>query len=115
MKTLALTDDWELSLTASGNLAMLTGDASAAQSVANAQRCHTNEAYYNMPRGIPYFAEVEGHMPPERLITAHLERVALTVPDVIAAKTTITDIERRAVHGKTVSETVNGGTIYASF
>lgn len=111
MITLALDDSWEITLTLTGGLKMLEGNACTAQSVANAQRCFTNEAYYNMPRGIPYFEEIEGYMPPERLVSAHLERMARTVPGVVRAFATVAGFEKRVVTGRTVIETENGGTV----
>lgn len=114
MITLALDEKWHIYLDASGSLAKLEGDACAAQSVANAQRCFKGEAYYNQPRGIPYFEEIEGHLPPNKLVIAQLERAAETVPDVVSARTTIRSFQGRTVEADTVSETENGGLVNVS-
>lgn len=91
---------WDLVLDASGNIAMASPPYALAQDVASAVRTFLGEVYYDTTQGIPYFAEVLGHLPPAALLTQLISDQALTVPGVVSAQTTITSFNAGSVQGQ---------------
>lgn len=56
MYTLLLnTETWDLTLDEAGNIATATNEYAIAQNAANAVRLFTNDAYFNLSRGIPHY------------------------------------------------------------
>jgi hypothetical protein len=111
MKT-ALLDitEWDLVLDAAGNLAIATAPYQYAQDVASALKLFLGELWYDTSKGIPYFTDVLGHNPPITYFQALMEGAALTVPGVLTATCTITELANRTVTGEVRFTTVTGET-----
>ncbi|WP_233234486.1 hypothetical protein [Bordetella sp. LUAb4] len=77
---------WDLVLDASGNWAVADEPYAMAQDVASAVRLFLGELYYDTTKGVPYFEQILGAWPPESLIRTQIERAAMTVPGVAAAR-----------------------------
>jgi hypothetical protein len=97
VRTLALTDDWDLYVDGSGNIATVDGPAAIAQDVASATRLFRGELWYDTTQGVPYFEEILGRAPPTGLISARLVAAGLTVPHVLRIRVTLDPltVERR--------------------
>lgn len=81
--TLALdADGWDLTLDASGNIAVTSGDYAVAQNVANAVRLFTDDAYFDPDRGIPHFATTLGHKPALSVFRSRVRKAAQGVDGV---------------------------------
>lgn len=111
MKTLLLdTLAWDAVLDAAGNMAIATAPYQFAQDVASAIKLFQGELWYDKSKGVPYFSDVLGHSPPITYFQALMERAALTVPGVVSAICTITQLENRTITGKVEFTTVTGQT-----
>jgi hypothetical protein len=79
-----LNDDWDLSLTESGNIAMTEGAYATAQNVANECRLFVRDAYFEMNKGIPHYIIELGFAdnPDKSLLRTYLRRAAGRVSDV---------------------------------
>lgn len=91
---------WDLVIDANGNIAMATPEYSLAQDVASAVKLFLGELWYGAEKGIPYFEDVLGQLPPPSLLTGYIERAALTVPGVVQARCIIQSFEGRTVTGQ---------------
>lgn len=114
MKTLLLdTDQWDLVLDAAGNIALASEPYAFAQDVASAIRLFAGEALYDTGRGVPYFDTILGQAPPVVVFQEAMKRAALTVPGVVSATCTITQVADRQVTGQVTFRDVNGqvGTV----
>ncbi|AMM14253.1 hypothetical protein AX768_09240 [Burkholderia sp. PAMC 28687] len=101
MNTLLLDQTtWDLCLDASGNEAVASDPYAIAQDVATAVRTFLSECWYDTTLGIPYFQDILGQQPPLSLITAQMQRVALTVPGVGTAVCVIGSFDQRTVTGQ---------------
>ncbi|MFJ7315279.1 hypothetical protein ACIQVE_21450 [Pseudomonas sp. NPDC098747] len=111
MKTLLLTPEWDLQLDASGQFAMASGPLAVAQSVANAIRLFTQDAYFNQTEGVPHFDISLGHRPSPDVVKERLIRAALAVRHVDSATMTAFSVVQRVATGvisiETFGETVN--------
>lgn len=92
--------EWDLTLDAFGNIAMASAPYALAQDVASAIRLFLGELQYDTAKGVPYFEEILGQLPPPSLLMAHLEAAALTVPGVVEAQCIISSITDREVVGQ---------------
>lgn len=91
---------WDLVLDANGNIAMASSPYSIAQDVASVIRTFLGECWYNTSLGLPYWTEILGKFPAVQLITSKIEAAALTVPNVVKAKASITSFENRKLNGQ---------------
>lgn len=91
---------WDLIVDADRNLAICSGPYSVAQDVACATRTFEGELIFNLGLGIPYFETILGHTPPLQLIQARITKEALTVPNVTAARTIISDSDNGNISGE---------------
>ncbi|MDA8485840.1 hypothetical protein NNO07_22465 [Pseudomonas resinovorans] len=111
MRTLLLTSAWDLQLDASGQIAMAEGPLAVAQSVANAIRLFTRDAYFDQTSGVPHFDIELGHRPSPEVVKERLVRAALEVQDVDAATITTFEVVDRVATGsieiQAFGETVN--------
>lgn len=86
MKSLLLdTVAWDLVLDAAGNLAVCTEPYAISQDVACALRLFSGELWFDVSKGIPYFATILGKTPPIEYFKAQMVRAAMTVPGVVSA------------------------------
>ena len=100
MNTLLLNPDgWDLLLDASGNIAMAQEPYAIAQDVASAVKLFAGELYFDNSQGMPYFDQILGHNPSLAFIRAQVEAAALTVPNVVSARATLTHYRNRLVSG----------------
>lgn len=81
-KTLLLNENWDVSLTQSGRIAVALGDYATAQNVANECRLFTEDAYFDQQRGIPWFLLALGQAAPGSALRARIRSAALLVDDV---------------------------------
>lgn len=91
---------WDLVIDSNGNIATAAPPYALAQDVASACRLFLGELFYDTTKGIPYFEDVLGHLPPLSLLTGYLEKAALTVPGVVSAQCIISAFEGREVVGQ---------------
>jgi|SRR5665647_159137 len=116
MRTLLLdVDSWDLAVDATGNIALANDPYSQAQDAASAIKVFQGECYYNTTKGIPYWTNVLGYMPPQSLIKSYVETAALTVPGTKTAVSEITSFINRKVTGKvliTNTEDQTSGAIF---
>jgi hypothetical protein len=111
MNTLLLNQsNWDLTVDATGNIAMATDPYAPAQDAASACRVFLGEQWYDTTLGIPYFSQILGAFPPQfNLLKAWLVQTSETVPEVISAVAFITAFNRRSV-GAQVQLTLTTGT-----
>lgn len=91
---------WDLVTDSAGNIAMAEPPYALAQDVASAVRLFRDELWYAPGRGIPYFEDVLGQLPPPSLLTGYMENAALTVPGVVQVQCIIDPLEAREVTGQ---------------
>lgn len=106
---------WDLVLDSNGNIAMAKPSYAVAQDVASAIRLFLGELYYDTTKGVPYWSEVFGQMPPVSLIQQLLVNAALTVPGVVTAQVIITAFDARSVTGQVQFIDENGEANGVSF
>lgn len=99
MISLDLSRDWDLTLTAAGDIATLGEPARQAQDVATRCRTFRRECVYAQSQGIPYFADVLGQTPPAALVRDYLHSEALRVTGVAAAQVEFAGLENRKLIG----------------
>ncbi len=87
MQTLLLNPaTWDLLIDATGNIAVASEPYANAQDVASAIQTWRGEVYYDQTLGIPYMQSILGQSPSVQYINSQMEKAALTVPDVVKAK-----------------------------
>lgn len=91
---------WDLVIDSYGNIAMASPPYALAQDVASAVRLFIGELWYDTTKGIPYFEDVLGHLPPISLLVGYIENAALTVPGVTSAKCVINSFDNREITGQ---------------
>lgn len=91
---------WDLVIDSAGNIAMAQPAYALAQDVASAVKLFYGELWYQTSKGIPYFEDILGQLPPPSLLIGHMENAALTVPGVVSAQVIISDFIGREVHGQ---------------
>jgi len=70
------------------------------QDVASAVKLFTDELWYDTTKGIPYFDDVLGHLPPQPLLVGYIEGAALTVPGVVQAQCILSNFDNRTASGQ---------------
>jgi hypothetical protein len=93
-------DAWDLTLDANGNVVLATPAYSLAQDVASAVKLFAGELWYDTTKGIPYFADILGQLPPASLFMRYLEDAALTVPGVVNSQINFSAFDNRSVTGQ---------------
>lgn len=104
---------WDLVLDSHGNIALASPPYALEQDVASAVRLFLGELWYDTTKGIPYFEEILGQLPPVSLFTSYIEKVALTVPGVVSARCVISSFQNRAISGEIqfIDDSGTGGSI----
>lgn len=101
MSTLLLTPaTWDLSLDASGNVAVAQEPLALAQDAASAIRTFLGEVYWDTTVGVPWASQILGQTPSLALLKAQLVDAALTVPGVASSRVFISSFADRAVAGQ---------------
>ncbi len=109
------TEQWDLVLDASGNIALAQPPYSLAQDVACAVRTVLGEVYYNRSIGLDYFGKVYGKLPPASMLVQLIVNQALTVPGVVTAQCVITSFSARSVNGQIQFTDTSGVTTVVNF
>jgi hypothetical protein len=91
---------WDVVLDSAGNIAMAQPPYAVSQDVASALKLFQGEGYYNTERGVPYFEQILGQLPPAAIIASLLEDEAKTVPGVVEAQLTLVDLTNREVEAQ---------------
>lgn len=107
--------DWDLVLDVAGNIALASNPYAVAQDVASAVKLFKGELFYNTVPGVPYWQEFLGHQPPLALVREHVQRAAMTVPEVASAICTLTSFNDRALAGYVEITLQDGTTQTVSF
>ena len=94
---------------------MATGDYATVQTGANAARTFRGESYFNVQRGIPYFRDVLGKMPPAQLINAHVEAEVRQVTGAVAVKAVVREFSERTLKGDFLITAKNGETLNGNY
>ena len=108
MNSLLLSEDWDLTLTVGGNLAVISGTGRIVQDVASYERVFLGEGWYDQDAGIPYLMRELAALPPAELVTARANRRGLEVPGVAAINTVLTEFRKRTLHGIIRVKTAEG-------
>lgn len=106
---------WDLTLDASGNIAIASSPYALAQDAASECRLFAGEAYYDTTRGVPYWGQILGMAPPLSLVRAYLVRAALLVPGVVRAQAYFTAFSGRKLSGQVQVTDKTGNTVAAGF
>lgn len=116
MRTLLLdTTTWDLVVDAAGNIAAAADPYALAQDAASAIRLFAGELWYDITKGVPYWAQILGVAPPLSLLKAKFIAAALTVPGVVSAQCFISSFTDREVRGQVQITDANGNTAAATF
>lgn len=107
--------EWDSVLDSQHNIAVAAPPYALAQDVASAVRTFLGELYYNTQRGIPYFQEILGYLPPASLLTQLISNMAMTVPGVVTAQTFITSFDAGSVQGQIIFTDESGQTTVVNF
>ena len=108
-------DQWDLVIDSAGNIAMASPPYALAQDVASAVRLFLGELWYDTGKGIPYFEDILGHLPPPSLLTGYIEKAALSVPGVVSAQCIISAFADREVTGQVQFIDETGATNSVTF
>lgn len=114
MKTLLLTERWDLQLDATGQIATTAGPLAVAQAVANAIRLFTEDAYFDRTSGVPHFDVELGRRPSPDIVKERMIRAALDTDEVDAATMIEFTMVDRVARGTLVIET-SGEKINVAF
>lgn len=111
MDSFKLSDEWDLTLTVGGNIAIVSGAARVAQDVACYERTFKGEPWYASEDGVPYLNNELAYLPPEELVITRASERALQVPNVLTASTELTEFAARVLRGDIRVTTDDGDTI----
>lgn len=103
-------ETWDLTLDPAGNIATATGAYAIAQSVANAIRLFTNDAYYDSDKGIPHFVIELKTRPALSILRSRCKEAAEKVPGVKNAEVIDLKLNNRVLSGD-IRLTLNDGSI----
>lgn len=99
MDSLKLSEDWDLTLTASGSIATCSASERVAQDVACYERTFEGEPWYACEDGVPYLNKELADLPPRELVIFRANQRAREVPNVLTATTELTEFAHRTLHG----------------
>ena len=105
---------WDLVPDLLGNIAVASEPYALAQDAASEIRTFTGDCYYDQTRGLPYFRQILGHVPPISLMKAKFVAAAELVPNVVSARCFIASIADREVHGQVQVFDATGEAIAAA-
>lgn len=91
---------WDLVLDSAGNIALAKPPYALEQDVASAVQLFLGELWYQGDKGIPYFEQVLGQLPPLSLFVSLVEKAAFTVSGVIEARCIVSTFNNREVSGQ---------------
>lgn len=106
---------WDLTIDASGDIAVAEDPYAVAQEVANAVRTFLGEVWFDTTLGIDYFGLILGKTPSLALLKARLVVAAASVSGVTSAKCFISSFRNRVLEGQIQLNTNTGTTIVVPF
>jgi hypothetical protein len=106
---------WDLSIDTSKNIAVASHALSLAQDVACAIQVFQGELFYDIDQGIPYKDMALGQAYAPSVLTALLQKAALTVPGVVYAKAVVNSFNNRQISGTIDVTDVAGHTVIIKF
>lgn len=106
---------YDLALDASGNIAVARAPYARAQDAASSIRTFQGEVWYDRDRGIPYFEQILGQLPPASLMRAKFEAAARLVPGVVQARCYFTGFAKRRLSGQVIISDKAGQMSAAGF
>lgn len=107
--------NWDLCVDAQGNIAQASDPYACAQDVACAVKLFLGELWFDTRKGIPYWGQILGKLPPLSLIRAQVVRAALTVPRVASARCIIASFVGRKITGMVQVIDTDGQTLNVRF
>lgn len=114
VRTLSLSEKWDLELTDTGKIALKSNAKATAQNVANECRRFRNDSYFDYDAGIPYFAITLGLPRNNAVLRSYVRKAVLRVDDVAAIKEIELDgfdNETRKLSGRISFTTNSGGNL----
>lgn len=93
MRTLRLSENWDIDIDGAGRIVVADGVYATAQDVANVIRLFTREAYFDQQRGIPHFDIDLGVKPSPSVVRSRYRRAAMQVTNVANAAVEIEGID----------------------
>ena len=90
---------WDLTVDGRRNIAIIEDNEALAQDVATRLRTVLGEQYYDSSLGVAYF-DILGKTPSESFFKSRIEREALRVRNVTAARLIIDSLENRKITGR---------------
>lgn len=112
--SLQLTDNWDIRLDGSGDLAVCEGAERVAQDVACYERTFQGEPYFAADEGVPYLNRELAELPPPELVRERANARALEVPGVTDAQTVLTQFSNRELSGVIYVTSDEGETVNVS-
>jgi len=107
--TLLLNSNWDLTLDANGNIAVVAEPYALAQDAASAIKTFLGECYLDTTIGVPYLQQIFGKALPLSLLKQLLTDAALTAsPEIASARVFITSLTDRQLTGQV--QIVSGAT-----
>ena len=107
--------NWDLTLDAAGNIALLAEPAALAQDAASAIRTFLGEGYWDTTVGVPWLQQILGRTPPNiPLVKQKLVAAALTVPGVASAQVFLLALSLRGCAGQVQVLPTSGGPLQAA-
>lgn len=106
---------WDLTLDASGNIAMCAEPYSVAQDVACAIRLFRGDYWYDVTLGLPYFESILGQQTTPAFLKSQFIAAALTVSPVISAVCYLDSLDGRSLSGQLQVTTAAGDIVAAGF
>lgn len=109
--TIALDENWDLTIDKNGNIDTKTGGEAVAQDVASACATFLGEVHYNDKLGIPYQTEILGKAFSSAYLSGKLEAEARRIEPVTDAVASVFfDSVTRRVSAKIMTQTGDGET-----
>lgn len=109
------TQTWDLCIDLHGNIAVATEPYAQAQDAASSIKTFQGEVFYDVDRGIPYYQQVLGYLPPASLLKSKFVAAALLVPGIVAARCFFTAFADRRLSGQVQIANKDGVISAASF
>ena len=115
MNSLQLSTNWDLTVDAANNIAVVAGPAAIEQNVASAVKLFLGELYWDTTKGVPYLTQVFDAAYNPSLIVALLQQAALTVPGVVKAQAFIDSHVSGRVSGRIEVIDLTGASLGVTF
>lgn len=107
------TRTWDLCVDLHGNIAVASEPYAQAQDAASSIKTFQGEVFYDTARGVPYYEQILGYLPPASLLKSKFIAAALLVPGIVAARCFFTGFADRRLSGQ-VQITDKAGRISAA-